>query len=814
MRRFFFSTIKHIAEKLLATFQVGDQNIPTTTVMGPTEGVEIGALTPVYADGSFDIVSNVMEISAQTTPVQGDQNWLGEKIFTDYKDTLYFRFKKTTTGTTRFLAGLDFNGEVLSGNPTALIAGVRMWDGMYVSIFGNLILIGQYVRDDTYELKISLGGYDEDGNLTGDLRFGYYVYIREVSDRWRLLAKFWASHYVPTTNLGAAATTWEDFPPAGGTLAPSIVGGFIRMYDNITTLNNQVRIRTLAYILGDDQKIIWTVVFDELNTSAQWDSGDTGNVFILASEVGDDFISEAGISFPIVHPVYDVRAQIWFQQSQSYDGVTNFDFELWKVVDDGSNFRFIRIWTGTGITYGTPFEFAVEYHLNAGHTAYICDMFIDGVQVVTGESVGMANDTGGNGSIVVQGKGTATNPVDGTLQLCRQVVIPNHRFLLSNFSADVEVNEVKVINETLSITTDYSGTPIEGTTFEHSINCFIDLMVDVYSATEALIFAFRYVDSSNHYFINVSTAGVITLQRKLAGVDLIMNTSAVNAKNGTRLQLKLADDVATLFIDNVLGFQKTGIVSFPTEQTFNFVNVPADATIRNMVVEKINDPNPATAGTITLVEVTSTPADNGSRTTTTVPIPVPVGASAGHILVIMSGDRSGGPTFTVSAAANQTWTKIRDFSNSSMYMATYNGSFAGATTIDMLSNGAGFCTSGFCFVFSPPSAGTWSLDAEPLDYLTPSNTIHNLPGVEVSSFQTVSLALWIVGSARTWGTLTGTGWAVAGSAQYRNLGGSDRTYTFAYKACGGRGYTGVVGKTVSGAATQTAAMMVTFRHTP
>jgi len=662
-----------------------------------------------------------------------------------------------------------------------------------------------------------LGAYDEDGDLTGDLRFGYYVYIRETSDRWRLLAKIWASHYVPTTNLGAAATTWEDFPPSGGTLAPSIVGGFIRMYDNITTLNQQVRIRTLKYILGDDQKIKWTVVFDQLNTSAQWNPSNLSVVDIDGDEVGDDFISEAGISFPIVHPVYDVRAQIWFQESQSYDGVTNFDFELWKVVDaGGANFQFIRIWTGTGVTYGVPLDFEVEYHFNSSHTAYDCNMFINGVQVVTNESVGMSNDTGGNGSVVVQGKGTATNPIDGTLRKCKQTIIPNHRFMFSNYSADSEISEIKIVNETLSITTNYSGTPTEGTTFEHSINCFIDLMVDVYSATEALIYAFRYVDSSNYYFVNVSTAGVITLNRKLAGVDTVINTSALNAKNSTRLQLRVADDVATLFIDNTIGFQRTGIVSFPTEQTFNFINVPADGTIRNMVVEKINDPNPAVAGAITLGTVTATPADNSSRSTQTIPIPVPT-VSTGGLIVLVAGDRTGTPTFSISAAANQTWIEVREFTSTVgvLYYCVYNGSFAGATTIDVLMSGSGLCTSGFAFPFEPPSpGGTWEVDSEPIDFLTPSGLVHNLPGMEVSDYETVSLAMWLVGSARTWGSLTGSGWAVAGSAQYRNTASNDRTYTFAYKACGGRGNTGVVGKTVSGADTATAAMIATFRFIP
>jgi hypothetical protein len=59
---------------------------------------------------------------------------------------------------------------------------------------------------------------------------------------------------------------------------------------------------------------------------------------------------------------------------------------------------------------------------------------------------------------------------------------------------------------------------------------------------------------------------------------------------------------------------------------------------------------------------------------------------------------------------------------------------------------------------------------------------------------TVTLAGWMAGDDNTWGTLTGTGWEVTGTAQYRNTSGSDQSASFAHKIQTAAGATGDVGK--------------------
>lgn len=64
----------------------------------------------------------------------------------------------------------------------------------------------------------------------------------------------------------------------------------------------------------------------------------------------------------------------------------------------------------------------------------------------------------------------------------------------------------------------------------------------------------------------------------------------------------------------------------------------------------------------------------------------------------------------------------------------------------------------------------------------------------VASAPTVTMAGWHSIDDNTWGTLTGTGWVVSGTPQYRNTSGSDQSASFANKIQTAAGATGNVGK--------------------
>jgi len=71
------------------------------------------------------------------------------------------------------------------------------------------------------------------------------------------------------------------------------------------------------------------------------------------------------------------------------------------------------------------------------------------------------------------------------------------------------------------------------------------------------------------------------------------------------------------------------------------------------------------------------------------------------------------------------------------------------------------------------TSGTWTDTSAPF--------VANITGITPVSNSNVSIAAWFAGAAVIWSALSGTGWNVLGSAQYRNLAGGDQSISFAYK---------------------------------
>lgn len=214
--------------------------------------------------------------------------------------------------------------------------------------------------------------------------------------------------FIPTDALGAdPATDWVDISDGGNSSVVS--GGVIKLLDNSSTTGYQTKLYTLGYPLIDDMILRYTVNIHQLNDISSWNPGNDDEVPVLAGETGDDPLNRVGFSFPIVHELLDLRAQIWFQKELDYGSTGNVG--IWTVIDDAPNFIFRRLAVTNAIPIGSEFTYAVRtrlYSLNQ----YEMDMYIGNNIVLDGELIGMASDVLGNGSVAFQVKGTAAEPVE------------------------------------------------------------------------------------------------------------------------------------------------------------------------------------------------------------------------------------------------------------------------------------------------------------------------------------------------------------------------------------------------------------------
>lgn len=704
--------------------------------------------------------------------------------------------------------GLEFACGVLYGSGNRIQMS-------YLSKYTDLV---PYYNDLEYQYKIVLGCYNIDGGLTGDRRYGFMVLQKdEIDTRWRAIYKMLNATYLPTdsvtTNGTLSETRWIDESTIN---VVDIVGGKLHLLDDNATLTAQTRTYTRFYPINDDFIIRHRMNLNQLNDTTQWNPSDLSQITAFAGSTGDSQFSEVGVSFPIEHKILTLRVQLWFQKAQDYG--TSGNLEMWKVSDNGSgDFLFDRIWIGSVVPVGSDFEFQVEYHLDPGNTYYIVSVRVGATTIVSNEQIGMASNVYGPNSFAFQVKGragaTAAELTAGKIEF--HALFP-FRFLFSNLGSTALLDDIQVKPNGIPLPVTFSSSSVSGaTTFEHAINCIIDLQVGTHSVTDFLRFAFRYVDTNNYYFINVSTTQVITLQQRVAGVDTVLQTGTVVAKNETRLQVFIKDNQVIVFSDNQSTLRHFFVTLNPTEQTFNFIQVPGDTVIDNLISEEMEAPLAApSSGGITHIEQELTPADAGSNATTTISVAVPSSIASGDLMVVLVGERSAAATFGISGAANQTWNTAKIFDNTAavVFWCQYNGSFAGATTIDFTCS-TSTCTSAILQVFRPTTASTWVLDYTPSDIFTVSTLSPAIVSRPVSGGQTITIAIWIVSNSRTFSALTGTGWVQTGmTTRFRNLAAGDRTYSMAYFVGSGAGDPGPVQQTSTTTASQFSAVMLTFRQ--
>lgn len=197
---------------------------------------------------------------------------------------------------------------------------------------------------------------------------------------------------------------------------------------------------------------------------------------------------------------------------------------------------------------------------------------------------------------------------------------------------------------------------------------------------------------------------------------------------------------------------------------------------------------------ITYFGSASNPADNGTSAATTVAVTPPASMVTGDLVIFMAYQR-GTATTSISETSGQTWTSQRSIPGSpgptlagGLFWCIYNGTW-GADPSVLFS--AGTNTNVVMHVFRPSlSSNLWAFEPTTSGLFAGSFTGGSAPSspftVSITTWgttinaSTISLAIWITDDDNTWGSLSGSGWSVTGTAQYRNTSGSDVSSSYAH----------------------------------
>lgn len=207
---------------------------------------------------------------------------------------------------------------------------------------------------------------------------------------------------------------------------------------------------------------------------------------------------------------------------------------------------------------------------------------------------------------------------------------------------------------------------------------------------------------------------------------------------------------------------------------------------------------------ITYHNSSSQPADNGTQAAnTTVTVTPPASMVAGDLVIVHFSVRNTTGTLTNSTTGGQSWTSETEHASgdSRIFWCRYNGTWTVDPVFSTTAGGGTVPGIVTMHVFRPTvSSNTWAIDVAQATSSATSGTTQTITGVTTVAANTVSFALWNLADDATWGTLTGTGWVVLGTAQYRNTTGSDLSTSYAYQIKTSAGATNNTSKTSSIAA--------------
>ena len=202
---------------------------------------------------------------------------------------------------------------------------------------------------------------------------------------------------------------------------------------------------------------------------------------------------------------------------------------------------------------------------------------------------------------------------------------------------------------------------------------------------------------------------------------------------------------------------------------------------------------------ITYFGSASTPADNGSNAADPTAVAPPAGMQAGDLVLMIAQQRTTGATLTIFQAGGQVWTTEAAQSQTNctirLFWCRFNGAWGANPSVNF---SAATCNTVVMHVFRPSNTSSvWEVDVAQVsgNFAAPAfpNYTVTIPGITTITDGALVFATWASRDDNTWGSLT-AGWTTPGSAQYRNLAGTDQSQTHAY-----RGIPAAVGMPIAGA---------------
>lgn len=170
----------------------------------------------------------------------------------------------------------------------------------------------------------------------------------------------------------------------------------------------------------------------------------------------------------------------------------------------------------------------------------------------------------------------------------------------------------------------------------------------------------------------------------------------------------------------------------------------------------------------------------------------------GHMQVASTGQ------ITISETGGQAWLGPYEVAANDQVFAVFWCAFTGIWTaspsLAFAAQGGTQAATAIMHIFRCSTGCVWALDTPMAGGAEASASPVIITGITPVVRNTVTLAGWAVPNASTWGTLSGAGWIVTGTAQYRNIAGTDQSASFAHFLQAGPSATGDVSLVPSSAA--------------
>jgi len=198
----------------------------------------------------------------------------------------------------------------------------------------------------------------------------------------------------------------------------------------------------------------------------------------------------------------------------------------------------------------------------------------------------------------------------------------------------------------------------------------------------------------------------------------------------------------------------------------------------------------------------SNPADPGSNNVRITAVTYPLNMQAGDLVLMIAQQRSTGTDFAISQAGGQSWTAETAQSQTNctikLFWCRFNGTWTANPSVDF---GISAPNTLVMHVFRPSKANVmWQVDVPQASANFPAPGLPNytvtIPGITTITNGALVFATWASRDNNRWGSLTAE-WTTPGSAQYRNMSGSQQSQTHAFRIMATAGATGNVSKNQS-----------------